>query len=505
MSKNLPTVLLILDGWGIGTDNSLNAISAAHTPNWDQLIANHPNCELAASGTTVGLPDQQPGNSEVGHLHIGAGRTIPQDLVRINAALQDPHAVHCIQILELFQSFYNKGITLNLFGLYSNGGVHSHLQHWHKLISFAKTAGCKTQLHLFLDGRDTPPKSALKQIQNLEDFIADIPNIKLSTIAGRFYAMDRDHRWERTALAYETMMQPTPTFDTATQAIQSAYTKNLTDEFIHPTALYGAAPIQVDDACLCLNFRADRAHQIMQAFGQEDFSAFTRKQPHITNLYSLTDYPHAPTLTKAIFQASVVKNTLGDVIASLKLKQLRIAETEKYAHVTFFIDGGDTKQIENCKTHMIASPKVATYDQAPGMSTEPIINYIIKMLEKNTYDFIIANIASADMVGHTGKLAPTIQAIEIIDVQLGRLIEAVKQQKAQLIITADHGNAEAMGTESNPITSHSNNPVPLVILNSEKNFKLKNGNLADVAPTTLALIDQPIPAEWTGQSLLVVE
>ena len=489
----MTTLLIILDGWGIAKPSTQNAIHLANTPNWDYLVNNNPSTNLIASGKNVGLPLNQAGNSEVGHLHIGAGNVLLQDLSRINKELEHINKTKIKNLVNITKK--NKTI-LHLIGLLSPGGVHSHEEHLFKVLNYLDQEQCNSALHLILDGRDTSPKAAKKSILKLRNYQK---NCKIASVSGRYYAMDRDQRWERTKLAYDAMTMPTTFTENIFEFIDKNYQQGITDEFIPPVALVDAPQIKANDSVLCFNFRADRAHQIMQAFGDLNFDKFKRNIESIENLYSFTDYPLSPEQTDSIFPAKKQSTCLGKVLEENNLSQLRIAETEKYAHVTFFIDGGEVLNLKKMQTIMIPSPKVATYDLSPKMSCEKITQNIIDNLNKN--DVIIANFANADMVGHTGKLEPTIQAIECIDKALGLIIKHLKHSD-QMLITADHGNAEAMGDKNNPQTSHSTNPVPLVYFGN-KNIKLKPGNLSNITPTFLELLDIQKPHRMLASSLII--
>jgi 2,3-bisphosphoglycerate-independent phosphoglycerate mutase len=489
----MTTLLLILDGWGLAKPSLENAIHLAKTPNWDSLIQNSPTTKLIASGTKVGLPARQAGNSEVGHLHIGAGNIILQDLARINKELEN---IDKTKIKSIVETTKKNQATLHLVGLLSPGGVHSHEEQLFKILEYLDQHECSSALHIILDGRDTDPKAAKKSLLKLRNYQK---NCQIASISGRYYAMDRDQRWERTKLAYDAMTKPLNFTDNIFKLLDDSYKDNITDEFIQPTAMINAPRISSNDSLLCFNFRADRAHQIMQAFGETGFNKFSTNIEPISNIYSLTDYPLGPKQTIAIFPAQKQTTCLGKVLAQNNLSQLRIAETEKYAHVTFFLDGGELLNLTKMKKIVIPSPKVATYDLSPKMSCEAIAQNIIDNL--NRHDVIIANFANADMVGHTGMLEPTIEAIESIDISLGKIIAALGEND-EMLITADHGNAEAMGDKSNPKTSHSVNPVPLIYYGS-KQLKLQPGSLANITPTLLEIMQIKQPKDMLANSLII--
>ncbi|MBM94026.1 MAG: phosphoglycerate mutase (2,3-diphosphoglycerate-independent) [Legionellales bacterium] len=501
-SKNA-VLLIILDGWGYSNNIEGNAIKQAKTLHWDRLTTQCPNTLITASGEHVGLPKDQAGNSEVGHIHIGAGRLIQQDLQRINTSIESGHFKTITQTQTLFRKIRKQGRTLHLIGLLSEGGVHSHINHLLALIEVANEAQCPTHIHAILDGRDTPPSSAKQDLINLERYIENKTYVKLTTLSGRFWAMDRDCRWERTQQAYNILTNPSPQTFNAIQALEQSYQHNLTDEFVNPVALNEAHPISSEDTVLCFNFRADRMHQLLQALGQERFDHFERPIQPIQSLYTMTPFPNSPPHTQALFKHEQHIMTLGEVLEMNQLKQLRIAETEKYAHVTFFMDGGQKANYSMMDTLLIPSPKVKTYDQTPEMSLKTLNQKLIEALQTSEYDLIIANFSNADMVGHTGKIAQTIEAIECIDQALGELIPIIQRTHTHCIITADHGNAESMGTPEHPITSHSNNLVPFVYVGPDEYRCASKKSLSDIAPTVLSLLDCPIPQAMTGKSILI--
>jgi 2,3-bisphosphoglycerate-independent phosphoglycerate mutase len=508
MSAKKPLVLLILDGWGYRKSNTNNAIATAKTPHWDHWIKTSPHMLLDASGHQVGLPDKQMGNSEVGHMHIGAGRVIYQDFTRINQAIESGDFFKNNTFLELINETKKQGKTLHLMGLLSPGGVHSHENH---LFNFLKL--CEQQefrqvvLHLFLDGRDTPPQSALASIDLLQEYLTKYPVGVIASLAGRYYAMDRDKRWERIEPVYNLLTEGISEyqFDEPHKAIQAFYADKISDEFIPPIRIGNRRPIVDGDSVFFFNFRSDRARQLTQALLDKDFTGFTRKfKPRITNFVSMTVYSkNLP--TKAAYPSPLLSNTLGEIVAKSGLHQLRIAETEKYAHITFFLNGGIEKTFENEDRILIPSPKVATYNLQPEMSAPAVTDAILKAIENNHYDLIICNYANADMVGHTGDFQATVKAVECLDHCMYRIAQALENKQGSLLITADHGNAEIMfdNATCQAHTAHTSEPVPLLYIGPDGwRFKNENGSLIDIAPTVLTLLGIKIPAEMTGESLL---
>jgi 2,3-bisphosphoglycerate-independent phosphoglycerate mutase len=502
-----PMVLLILDGWGVRTDNQYNAINQAHTPTWDRLWQQAPHTTLRACGEDVGLLAGQMGNSEVGHLNIGAGRIIYQDSARISKSIQDgdfftnPVFINCCQNLK------HTNHTLHIMGLLSDGGVHSFNHHLYALIDLACQQGVPNLLiHAFLDGRDTPPKSATQFLSELQSYIADKPQCKIASIMGRFYGMDRDKRWDRTHLAFDCIVNNTAphTAPDALTALNQAYARNESDEFVAPTLLPDAQAIESGDAVLFFNFRSDRARQLSCALTQTDFNAFARKSmPQLSHFITMTHY--ADDIAAAVaFAPQQIKNTLGEHLSHQHFKQFRVAETEKYAHVTFFFNGGEETPFPLEDRQLIPSPQVKTYDLKPEMSVNDVVSTLISAIESEQYAVLICNIANADMVGHTGNLEATKQAIEAIDHNLEKLLSCIEKYRGQLLITADHGNAECMFDEQHqqPHTAHTLEPVPLVYVGPKSVHFHKTGRLADIAPTLLFLLDLPIPLEMTGSVLL---
>lgn len=507
MPPKAPIVLMILDGWGYNKHNQHNAISMANTPQWDEWWQNYPHMLLQASGVAVGLPNEQMGNSEVGHMHIGAGRMIQQDFTRINEAIAtstfsaNPDLLHTIETLKT----NNK--TLHIMGLLSPGGVHSHENHLFALLNLCdKLAFDSVCLHLFLDGRDTPPQSALDSINRLNEVLKLHPFAQVKSICGRYYAMDRDKRWERVEPVYNMLTQGISDhqFDSAATAIHFFYNNETSDEFIPPALISEAKPIADGDAVLFFNFRADRARQLTAAFVKADFSGFKRTQrTKLSAFITMTHYDDA-LATTALFPQVPLTNTLGEVLAAHHLNQLRIAETEKYAHVTFFFNGGKEELFTNEDRVLIPSPKVATYDLQPEMNAPELTQALIKAINSNTYDVLICNYANADMVGHSGNFQATIKAIECLDSCMQQVWQALDQVGGKLLITADHGNAEEMYNDSTKQahTAHTNEPVPFVFIGSNWHFNRSEGSLIDIAPTLLTLLGIKPPKEMTGQVLL---
>lgn len=508
MHRRKPLVLMILDGWGYSDNPLYNAIASAKKPHWDTWWTNSPHCLLNASGVPVGLPAEQMGNSEVGHMHIGAGRVVPQDFTRINAAIDSGKFAATPLLIDTLRSTQATQKTVHVMGLLSPGGVHSHENHL-----FAFLALCHQYhfhhvcLHLFLDGRDTPPKSAKKSLNALQKQLTQYPVGHIHSLCGRYYAMDRDNRWERTAAVYELLAtgHSEHHFDTPLQAIETFYAKGITDEFISPSIIGEAKPIQDGDSVFFFNFRADRARQLTKAFIEPHFTEFTRsKCPVLAHFISMTAYAKN-LVTDCVFPPHILNNTLGEMISRHGLSQLRIAETEKYAHVTFFFNGGSEQVFDNEDRILIPSPLVPTYDCQPEMSAPALTHSLVKAIENDMYDVIICNYANADMVGHTGNFAATLQAIECLDQCMSQVWEAVRKKNGHLLITADHGNAEAMFDEKTKQahTAHTNQPVPLLYLGEDWHFKQEEGSLVDIAPTLLNLLGITPPDEMTGSPLLV--
>lgn len=508
MQKKVPLLLMILDGWGYNKNNKHNAIAQASTPQWDEWWQTRPHILLEASGLPVGLPDAQMGNSEVGHMHIGAGRIIQQDFTRINQSIETGEFVANPLFQDTIQQLKETHRSLHVMGLLSTGGVHSHEQHLFSLLALCAQKNFHSVcLHLFLDGRDTPPKSALSSIERLNQELQKYPVGQICSISGRYYAMDRDNRWERIEPVYDLLTQAKSEhhFADVETAINFYYQHNLSDEFIPPTLIGKEHMVHNGDALFFFNFRADRARQLTSTFVSPHFTHFPRTTiPQLSSFISMTQYDKKLP-THAAFPPLGLTNTLGEVIAKQGLSQLRIAETEKYAHVTFFFNGGNEHIFAHEERILIPSPKVATYNLQPEMSAPELTDQLIKAINQQNYDVIICNYANADMVGHSGDFPAAVKAIECLDQCMRRVWQAMKKQGGQLLITADHGNAEEMFDETThqPHTAHTSEPVPLVFVgDSDWSFIRSEGSLIDIAPTMLALLGIPPPIEMTGHQLL---
>ncbi|PLX81523.1 MAG: 2,3-bisphosphoglycerate-independent phosphoglycerate mutase [Desulfuromonas sp.] len=510
-SAKSPVVLVILDGWGLAECTVSNAVCQAKTPVLDRLVAEYPHAELGASGVSVGLPDGQMGNSEVGHLNIGAGRIVYQDLTRISKAAAEGELGSNQTLLELFDRIRAKQGKLHLLGLLSDGGVHSHNSHLYALIELARQQGVEQIcIHPFMDGRDTPPKSGAAYLRQLEQEMQRIGCGDVATVSGRFYAMDRDNRWERVAKAYQAMTvgEGLPAASSA-DAIETAYADGQTDEFVEPRVIcrdgVPVGTIDDGDGILFFNFRADRAREMTRALTQDGFDGFARaKAPSLAGYVCLTEYDETFGLPVA-FPPETYRNILGEVLAQHGMTQLRIAETEKYAHVTFFFNGGVEEPFPGEDRVLIPSPKeVATYDQKPEMSAPEVTAEVVKCIRSGKYDVIILNFANPDMVGHTGVMEAAVAAMETVDGCLGQVVDATLDMGGSLLVTADHGNCEQMSDGANgPHTAHTSNPVRLfLVAPGEQDRTIRSGILADLAPTILELLGVEQPAEMTGSSLL---
>ncbi len=499
-----PVVLCILDGWGHRLEVEDNAIAQAHTPNWNRFQSTYPHSFLDASALAVGLPQGQMGNSEVGHMNIGAGRVILQDLPRIDRAVESGTLKSMPLLQDFIRSLKASGGACHLMGLLSPGGVHSHTNHIVALAKILASEGIQTYLHAFLDGRDTPPKSAYAF---LKDVLRHL-EIRLGSLGGRYFGMDRDKRWDRVQKAYEAVVfGDAPHIADPLFYIEQNYENDITDEFIPPAVLKGYPGIQKNDGLLVANFRADRMRQILAALLLPEFSEFERG-PRIDFSATLGMVEYSEQLTPLIpplFPPETIRESLGEIVSTKGLKQLRIAETEKYAHVTFFFNGGREEVFPGEDRILIPSPKVATYDLQPEMSASEVTDRLIVSIRQGRYDLIVVNYANADMVGHTGDMKAAIKAVECVDHCLGRLEEVILEVGGALLITADHGNIELMldPETKSPHTAHTVNLVPfLLALDRREDFSLKNGKLSDVAPTILELLDLPKPALMTGKSRL---
>lgn len=505
-----PVCLLILDGFGINENQEANAIKLANTPFLDKLWMSYPTARLVASGEAVGLMEGQMGDSNVGHLNIGAGRIVYQDVARISKAVREKSFHTNEWLVKAMTACRDKGTALHLMGLLSPGGVHSHSSHLYALLEMAVEMGIRqVYIHAFLDGRDVPPASALEYMQDLEKEIERIGVGQVATVSGRYYAMDRDKRWERTEKAYKAMVFGEGFLAAnGVEAVQMAYDRGETDEFVIPTVVANNSGrplgmIADGDSVIFFNFRADRARQITRAFTDEHFTAFTRAQwPEIT-FVCMTRYDETIVAPYA-FPPQDLKNTLGEVVGKAGWRQLRIAETEKYAHVTFFFNGGDEHNFPGEDRKLIPSPKVATYDLQPKMSAPEVAAEAVAAINRGEYDLIVLNFANCDMVGHTGILPAAIQAVEAVDRAVEEVVSAMVAQGGYIVLTADHGNAEQMVDyeTGEPHTAHTLNPVPVVLITDGKDLKMRDGILADLAPTVLDLLDLDTPPEMTGQSLI---
>ena len=502
-----PVMLMILDGWGIAPPGPYNAAYVAKTPNLDSYFAKYPHTQLGASGEDVGLPDGQMGNSEVGHLNIGAGRIIYQELTRITKSIKDGDFFTNKVLLDAMQDAKNKNSSLHLLGLVSPGGVHSHVDHLLALVKMAKEQGLtKVYVHAFLDGRDVPPKSAAGYLADLDTELKKIGLGRIASVSGRYYAMDRDKRWERVHKAYNCLVDGDGAeFVTAEAGIQTSYAGDVTDEFVIP---FRVAPVDKDslikngDSVIFFNFRPDRARELTRALNDKTFDGFERPgYARPLHYVCMTQYD-ATIDAPVAFGKAHYDNTLGEVLAKSGKYQLRIAETEKYAHVTFFFNGGEETPNPLEDRLLIPSPKVATYDLQPEMSCYQVTDTLLKALDEDKYDAIILNFANPDMVGHTGILEAAVKALEAIDTCAGKVVEKVLSLDGTVCITADHGNCEKMQEEDGtPCTAHTTNPVPFIVV-SQKEHQVHEGRLCDIAPTLLELLNIPKPAEMTGSTLL---
>jgi len=509
MSTRTPLVLIILDGWGYSLTKTNNAIAAASTPQWNTWWETRPHSLLNASGQYVGLPNAQMGNSEVGHMHIAAGRIIQQDYTRIHDAIQSGDFARNPVFKTTITRLQQTKKALHIIGLLSTGGVHSHEDHLLALLDLcANEQFSSVYLHLFLDGRDTPPRSALESLEKLQAHLAKQHIATICSITGRYYAMDRDKHWERIEPVYRLLTEGVAqhNFHTAQVAVAAYYQQNISDEFIPPTTIGAIHTIQDGDSILFFNFRSDRARQLTEAFLAQSFTGFARNTiPQLANFISMTEYADYLPTTPA-FPPLSLNNTLGAVLAKHNLSQLRLAETEKYPHVTFFFNGGVETPFPQETRKLIPSPRVSTYDLQPEMSATAITDALIDTIEKKLYDVIICNYANADMVGHTGNFQATIRAIECIDNALYKINHAISKAHGQLLITADHGNAECLydNTTQQAHTAHTCNLVPFIYIGDSKwHISKTSGNLIDIAPTILTLLGISPPAEMTGTSLLV--
>jgi 2,3-bisphosphoglycerate-independent phosphoglycerate mutase len=503
-----PALLCILDGWGWRPgDDPDNAIAQAHTPNYCRLLKDWPHALLQTSGHAVGLPAGQMGNSEVGHMNIGAGRVVAQDLPRIDMAIEDGSLARRPELLALMDKVTASKGAVHVMGLMSPGGVHSHQDHIAALVRILADAGIPVFVHAFLDGRDTPPKSASGYVEKFLKDIDGLAGVRLATLSGRYYAMDRDKRWDRVEKCWQALVEGSGRrFDDAITAIDTSYAEDVTDEFVVPCVLGDYAGMRDGDALLFANFRADRAREISLALLDKGFTAFERNRVvKFAAATGMTEYSEQlATLMTAIFPPEDVRETLGEVMAERGLKQLRIAETEKYAHVTFFLNGGREEPFAGEDRILVPSPKVSTYDHKPEMSAYEVTSKLVEAIGSGKYDLIVANYANPDMVGHTGMMDASVKAVDTIDECLGQLGAAIEKAHGVMLVTADHGNIEMMKDPKTgePHTAHTTFEVPIVAVNAPKGTRLEDGRLADVAPTLLALMGIPQPSPMTGHSLL---
>ncbi|MEJ2455340.1 MAG: 2,3-bisphosphoglycerate-independent phosphoglycerate mutase [Candidatus Thiodiazotropha sp.] len=505
-----PVVLIILDGWGYSEDPDNNAIAMARTPVWDRLWREYPHSLINTSGAAVGLPGGQMGNSEVGHLNLGAGRVVYQEFTRVSRSIRTGSFFTNETLTEAVDKAVAGGKAVHLLGLLSPGGVHSHEEHVHAMVKLAVERGAeKVYVHAFLDGRDTPPKSAEPSFVALNELFDELGRGRIATIVGRYYAMDRDHRWDRTQLAYDLLVDAKAEHQvkSACAGLQAAYDRGETDEFVTPTVVVpeGGRPVTIEDGDVLffLNYRADRARQLTSAFVEDDFDGFERaRRPKLGEFVSLTRY-HKRFDIPVAFPPEKLRNGFGEYISHQGLRQLRLAETEKYAHVTFFFNGGRETPFEGEDRILVPSPKVATYDLKPEMSAEEVTDHLVEAIEGGKYDTIICNYANSDMVGHTGKLDAAMHAVETLDHCLGRVLKSIHLAGGEMLITADHGNSEQMEDHVNhqPHTAHTVNPVPLIYVGRHAQLE-DGGALCDISPTLLRIMGLEQPTEMQGRPLI---
>ena len=509
--KDKLTMLMILDGFGDNNNQDGNAIKLAKTPNIDRLMKKYDNTEIATSGLDVGLPEGQMGNSEVGHTNIGAGRIVYQELTRITKSIEDGEFFTNPEFIAAIENCKKNHSKLHILGLVSDGGVHSHIRHLYGLLEMARRRDFEdVYVHCFLDGRDTPPASAESYVVKLQEKMQEKEIGKIASICGRFYSMDRDKRWERVQKCYDALVNGEgKKASSSVKAIEDSYQKEVFDEFVEPTLICNGdepiATIEKNDSVIFFNFRPDRAREITRALVDTKFDGFETKKD--LNLYYVcfTNYDETMPNVHVAFKKETLHNTFGEYISKLGRTQLRIAETEKYAHVTFFFNGGEEKLFEGEDRILVPSPKVETYDMKPEMSAYEVTDKVIEAIEKDYYDCVILNYANTDMVGHTGNLEAAIKAVEAVDECVGKVVKIVEEKGGNLLITADHGNAEQMidYATGEPHTAHTTNPVPLILVTQNEKIKLKTGGkLADLAPTMLDLMNLKKPEEMTGESLL---
>ena len=511
--KDKVTMLMILDGFGDNKNKDGNAIKLANTPNIDKLMKKYPNTDIFTSGLHVGLPEGQMGNSEVGHTNIGAGRIVYQELTRITKSIEDGDFFSNPEFIAAIENCKKYNSKLHILGLVSDGGVHSHNRHLYGLLEMAKRRDFEdVYVHCFLDGRDTPPASAETYVAELQEKMKEKGVGKIASLSGRFYAMDRDKRWQRVQKCYDALVNGEgEKAGDPIKAIEDSYQKEVFDEFVVPTVMCNGnepvAKIEENDSVIFFNFRPDRAREITRALVDPEFDGFETKK---MNLYYVcfTSYDETMPNVHIAFKKEPLKNTFGEVVSEAGLTQLRIAETEKYAHVTFFFNGGEEKQYPGEDRILVPSPKVETYDMKPEMSAYEVTDKVCEALENDKYDVVILNFANTDMVGHTGSLQAAIKAVEAVDECVGKVVKIIEEKQGNLLITADHGNAEQMidYKTGEPHTAHTTNPVPIILVTANKEYKLKeNGKLADLAPTMIDLMGIKQPEEMTGESLLIRE
>ena len=505
-----PVMLLILDGWGYRRPVTPdNAIENGETPTWHKLVKEYPTCLIETSGLDVGLPEGQMGNSEVGHTNIGAGRVVMQDLPRIDVAIKDGSFGKNEVLQNLIKSLKESKKDCHVMGLMSPGGVHSHVAHIIEMCRVLDEQGIRVFVHAFLDGRDTPPTSGIGYVKAFEEAIKGFSNVKIATVSGRFYAMDRDKRWDRVEAAYDAIVSSEgKRFESASQAIEASYAEKVNDEFVVPCIIGDYKGVADNDAFVMANFRSDRAREISYALGDDTFSGFERKRKVKFSLcVSMTEYSvDHNRFMKVMFGPEALTNIYGEIVARNGLKQLRIAETEKYAHVTFFFNGGEEKEFDGEERILVPSPKVATYDLKPEMSLYEVTDKLIEAIEAKKFDTIICNFANGDMVGHTGIMEAALKAVAAVDKSVTRVVEAIKKVDGTVFIIADHGNIEEMvdPESGDPYTAHTVGEIQAVLVNYKEEIKgLNNGKLADVAPTLLEMLKIEQPKEMTGKSLII--
>ncbi len=499
-----PLILMILDGFGIAPEKG-NAIKAANKPNIDKLFAENPVTQIGASGMDVGLPDGQMGNSEVGHTNMGAGRIVYQELTRITKTINEDKLKENEAIVNAMDKALENGTALHLMGLLSSGGVHSHITHLYGILELAKKKGLENvYIHTFLDGRDVPPSSAAEFMDELLAKTKEIGVGKVATVSGRYYAMDRDNNWDRVEKTYAAMVYGEgEKAECPVCAVKNSYDRGVTDEFVVPVVVEGGAQVKPNDSIIFFNFRPDRAREITRTFVDPDFKGFERKNGFFpVNFVCMTQYDATMPNVDVAFKPQALKNTLGEYVSNKGMTQLRIAETEKYAHVTFFFNGGVEKQYEGEDRILVKSPAVATYDLQPEMSAYEVTDKLVPAIESGKYDMIILNYANCDMVGHTGVFEAAVKAVEAVDTCVGRVVEAIKKMGGVALITADHGNADKMvDADGSPFTAHTTNPVPFCVVGYDCQLR-EGGRLADIAPTMLQIMGLEQPAEMDGVSLI---